>query len=505
MKSKGSFQSGQALIVIALAAVVLFGFVGLAVDGTAKFSDRRHAQNAADTAALAAALAKVNTLTDAETNPSISTTPEECPPSSPLTMADASDVCADLLTAGLNRATDNGYDGNPVTNTIEIYSPPIIGYYSTVANSNDYVQVIITSHVKTTFMRIFGVTQSDNTVSAVAYSKPGRNLAEGAMIISYDPDPNCSTGGTGGYSVSVSGNSTVNLNGGGIRLNSDEVCGFKIPNCADLNMYGGTVNSVVSNVDTGSCTFDPPFTPNINPELYLDIPADVYWPNNWPAERPPECSLTPAPPDPLGVDMSDGFNPHKGEWLIHPGYYEEFPPTDLVGNKQHIYMESGVYCIDPGGPSRDWDLSWSPTDFVSLNGSTVSNPSKTNYNKYYAYNPDGVTLYIKSGGGFTLNANNPTYLDSSTDGDYQGYLMILEGTRASIETCSITGGNDVNFNGMIFAPYCNITINGGSDPTAEINAQLIGWDIKIDGTTTINFNYNPNNQVRVKRQLGLMK
>ena len=496
MRSTKLSEGGQALIVIALAAVVLFGFVGLAIDGTAKFEDRRHAQNAADTAALAAALARVNILKDAETDASISTTPLECPPS----LGSPSDVCAELLTAGLNRATDNGYDGNPVTNTIGIYSPPIMGYYATVANSDDYVQVIITSHVKTTFMRIFGVTQSDNTVSAVAYAKPGKNLAEGAMIISYDPDPNCSTGGTGGYSVQVTGSSTVNLNGGGIRLNSDEVCGFKIPNCADLNMYGGTVNSVVSNVDTAGCTFDPPFTPNINPELYLDIPVDVYWPNNWPAERPPECSLTPQAPDYLGVDNTDGFNPHKGEWLIHPGYYEDFPPTALVGNKQHIYMASGVYCLDPGGPSRDWDLSWSPTDFVSLNGSI-----KPSINKYHAYNPDGVTLYIKSGGGFTLNANNPTYLDSSADGDYQGYLIILEGDRASIETCSVTGGNNVNFNGMIFAPYCNITLNGGSDPTAEINAQLIGWDIKINGTTTINFNYNPNNQVRIKRQLGLMK
>ena len=55
MKSiKKSNERGQALIVIALAAIVLFGFVALAIDGTATFSDRRHAQNAADTAAMAA-------------------------------------------------------------------------------------------------------------------------------------------------------------------------------------------------------------------------------------------------------------------------------------------------------------------------------------------------------------------------------------------------------------------------------------------------------------------
>jgi Flp pilus assembly protein TadG len=496
MKFSKSSARGQALIVIALAAVALFGFVGLAIDGTAKFSDRRHAQNAADTAALAAALAKVNELADSETDSSITTTPAECPPSGGMSVA--SDVCVELMLTGLNRAADNGYDS--ANSTVVINSPPKNGYYATVGNKDEYVEVIITSHVQTTFMRIFGVTQSDNIVSAVAYAKPGKNLADGAMIIAYDDSPNCSTGGTGGYSVSVSGSSIVNLNGGGILLNSDEVCGFTIPNCADLNIYGGTVNSVTNNVDTGACTFDPPLTPNIDPDLAINIPDDVYWP-----DVPPECSLAPASPTLLGYDMTDSFNPHKGEWLIYPGYYEEFPPTDLVGNKQHIYMASGVYCIDPRGPSFDTDLSWSPTDFVSLNGSTVSNPSQTSYNKYHTYNPDGVTLYIKSGGGFTLNANNPTFIDSSTDGDYQGYLIILEGNEASIESCSITGGNNVNFNGMIFAPYCDITVNGGSDPTAEINAQLIGWDIKINGTTTINFHYNPDNQVRIKRHIGLLK
>jgi len=52
-------ERGQALVIIALAAVGLFGFSALAIDGSRVFSDRRNAQNAADTAALSAALAKI--------------------------------------------------------------------------------------------------------------------------------------------------------------------------------------------------------------------------------------------------------------------------------------------------------------------------------------------------------------------------------------------------------------------------------------------------------------
>ncbi len=51
-------ERGQALIMIALAMVGLAGMVGLVVDGGNAFLDRRNAQNAADSAALAAALTR---------------------------------------------------------------------------------------------------------------------------------------------------------------------------------------------------------------------------------------------------------------------------------------------------------------------------------------------------------------------------------------------------------------------------------------------------------------
>jgi uncharacterized membrane protein len=59
MKSKHS-EKGQALILIAFGIVTLIGFTALAVDGGRVFSDRRNAQNAADTSALAAALAELH-------------------------------------------------------------------------------------------------------------------------------------------------------------------------------------------------------------------------------------------------------------------------------------------------------------------------------------------------------------------------------------------------------------------------------------------------------------
>lgn len=484
MKLKTLAERGQALIIITLAAIGLFGIVGLAIDGSAKFSDQRHAQNAADTAALAASLAKANELTKANLLEDTS----QCPPASGY----PNTICSALLAAGKNIAGINGYDNNLTSNTVEIYSPPVSGHY---AGSVDFVQVIITSYVNTYFARVIGINQTRNIVQAVALARPSYNLANGAMLISYDPHPSCNSGGgSGGSSLYVMGSSDIFLNGGGIFVNSQENCGYYAPSCPNINITSGGINSAatVDNINQDGCTKTAPENIAQTP---VDIPDDVYWP-----PVPPECGINPPPaPTKLGEVMAGSPPKLTGEWLIYPGFYETFPPSNLVGNKQLIYMKSGVYCIDP---PMNQDLSWSPVDFVSLNGST--SPSQ---NKYHTYNPDGVTLYIKAGGGFTINSNNPTLLDATTkvSSDYQGYLIILEGSQSSHPTCTITGGANLYINGTIFAPYCNIKVNGNSTSTAPINAQLLGWQLTIDGKAGINFNYDPSNQVKIKRRIGLIR
>lgn len=493
MRFKTFNERGQALVIIALAAIGLVGMVGLAIDGSAKFSDRRHAQNAADTAALAGAHDKLVSLTNNVSDLSPSTgAVESCPPPSGVT---PSPVCTAMQLAALNRARDNGYDNNLASNTVKVHSPPISGPY---IGDVEYVQVFITSYINTYFSRIVGIAQTKNTVEAVAKYKKGKNLADGAMIISYDPDPNCSTGGTGGSSVEISGAATVNLTGGGIFMNSNETCGFKIPNCADLNITGGgAINTVgANNINTEGCTFDPPLTKNFNQDSVV-IPDDVdeIWPN-----VPDECGFNAPTPTPLYTEVLGPDGKMHEEWLIHPGFYTNFPPSQLIDEKRaYIYMESGIYCIEP---LHDADLSWSPVDAAFLNGST-----KSSKNTYAHFNPDGVTLYIRGSGGFQINASSPTFLDATNDPDseYQGYLVILEGTHTDHPSCTINGGATIDLNGLLFAPYCDFVINGKAGETSEINAQLIGWDIRVNGTNAINFHYDPSNQVKINRRVGLMR
>src|SRR6266540_1659889 len=138
-KSMPSSQRGQALVMIALAAIGLFAFTALAIDGSSIFSDRRHAQNAADTGVLQAALTKVRT--------------------------DPTHPSSQWELDGLARARSNGYDDNGMTNDVLFYNPPISGPYQ---GNDQYIQVKIRSDVKLFFARIVGWQILTKRVDAVA-------------------------------------------------------------------------------------------------------------------------------------------------------------------------------------------------------------------------------------------------------------------------------------------------------------------------------------------------
>ncbi|HET9905430.1 MAG TPA: pilus assembly protein TadG-related protein, partial [Anaerolineales bacterium] len=253
MKQELFKERGQALILIVFAAIGLFAIAGLAIDGSIKFSDRRHAQNAADAAALAAAL---------------SLGKEE----------------SDWKLKALEVADGNGYDRNLVTNNVEVYrcddTGASCGAYD---NSPDHVQVIITSHVNTYFARVIGVNATKNTVQAVALTRKGGPLFDGASIVSLNPSPNCSGGsGSGGGSVDVGGNGSIYLNGGGIFVNSSASCGYSQTSCSvTIAAAGGAgITSAGSAINDGCSSGMPQDTT----AEQVVIPHEVYMP-----DRPGEC------------------------------------------------------------------------------------------------------------------------------------------------------------------------------------------------------------------------
>jgi Flp pilus assembly protein TadG len=168
MKLNRKYERGQALILIALAIVGMIGLVALAIDGGNVFSNRRSAQNAADAAALAGALARVK-------NPDL-------PPA---------DLSALAKAAALARATSNNFTTD-ASNTVTVNNPPgagCSGASGPYAGNAEYIQVIIRTTVSTFFAPVVGITQLHNCVEAIARAKIAEpvSLCYGALICGLSP------------------------------------------------------------------------------------------------------------------------------------------------------------------------------------------------------------------------------------------------------------------------------------------------------------------------------
>ena len=440
MKSKFS-ERGQALIIIALAAIGLFGITGLAIDGSAKYSDRRHAQNAADTAALSGALALVN-------------------------------KDPQWKLAALDRASDNGYDNNLTTNTVEVYAcdedEASCGPYDGL---NSYIQVIITSHVSTYFSRVIGVGETVNTVQAVTYWSKKGPMYPGQTIIQYNPH---GTGCPGEFIVGGSG--TVTINGGGLWINSDNqgqgaCAAFTQSGCrTELNVIDGNITAV-GKIYTDPCNGNTMITSEGGFEEDADPPMP--FPPE-PLEPPDECNMA------YGLVSNDSA---RGLSYIFPGKYDTIPPAAATQNR--IIMAPGNYCV---------------YEVLRVTNSTR------------LLQGQNVFVYIKHGRISPLSIQGGEMIMDAPDvGDYQGLLFYIDpGPIAngayvdSPDNCVINGGADDSFTGSIIAPNCSFTINGGGNPDG-FHAQLIAYEVKLDGNNDLTFTYDAGQIAISQPKVGIMR
>jgi Flp pilus assembly protein TadG len=294
-------EKGQSLILIAFAAVALFAFAALAIDGSAIFSDRRHAQNAADTAALDAALTKTRG--------------------------------GDWEAEGLQRALSNGYNNNGATNDVLLYNPPIDGPYQ---GNNQYVQVKIRSDVKTTFARVIGFDMATNRVQAVARATPSEynEMFYGNAVVGLSP--------TDCKAVTYQGNANTNVSGGGIFVMSN------CPSAAFFNHSGAAQLTAPSLCAVGGIDYAPgalnvgsihsgcnPPPPIVEPNPQCSGPAiksgNALSPGSWTGQFPP-----------AGVDtLESGIYCVDGDFRLNGG-------ESLTGSGVVIRMDDGVVSWNGG-------------------------------------------------------------------------------------------------------------------------------------------------------------
>jgi hypothetical protein len=388
-----SKQSGQTLVLIALAAIGLFAFAALAIDGSAIFSDRRHAQNAADTSALAAALAKTRHNSSWET-------------------------------IGLGRAASNGYDGNGITNDVLIYNPPISGPY---LGNDEYIQVKIRSDVKLFFARIIGRQKATNYVEAVARATPSDydEMFSGNAVVGLAPH-DC-------HAVTYQGNADSTITGGGIFVMSD------CPDAAFFNHSGAAELTAPSLCAVGGIEYRPGA---------LDVPsvAEGCTPPPQIAEPNPAC-MGPAikTGNTLSAGSWSGQFPPSGVDTLEPGVYcvdGDFRINggdSLTGHGVVIRMDGGVVSWN-GGAEVHLEA---PTE-GDFNGLLLYMPSSTNCSTITLNGNSNSTIV----GTILAPCSNVSIEgtgDSGINGQIVGYTVDLSGTSEN----SIHYVDEQNYDALI--------------------------------------------------------
>ena len=281
MDNGSSSERGQALILIVFVIAALFGAAGLAIDGGNLYAERRRAQNAADAAALAGALARINGESWVDTTYRV--------------------------------AGENGFKNNGKTTFIEVHSPPITGTYK---GNIEYIQVRIRSSIRTPFASVVGVPQMSNLVEAVARSKPAeyKQMFDGAAVVSLAVQSDCDNE----KSFWVHAELTLSLEGGGLFVNSLN------PDCALMQQANGSIRihgnyplQVVGGWQISKPSLMTPYPPTHT--AGVPYPPPFYMPKVN-CNKDAEISL-------------DGTSMSPGNWG------DQFPPEGVIN------LESGTYCL----------------------------------------------------------------------------------------------------------------------------------------------------------------
>jgi putative Flp pilus-assembly TadE/G-like protein len=290
---RGFQEKGQALVLIALAVVILLGFTAIAIDGSRTFSDRRHAQNAADTSALAAALSRQRAVVNKD---------------------------ATAQTAALQRAASNSYDNNGTSNTVTVsfVDTPSGGCPATGKD----ITVTIISHISTTFGRILGRSEMVNNVNATARScdiSGGKPLYSGSAVWSTKTTGTCN--GTSAKSLYVGGSGSLNVYGGGLGAS------MSVGSCIDFS--GGVTTLYNNGTDCGSITTAASSIPPTNLQNYT----------NTCSSDPVVEGVQPASP-PADLHITCSGNATVSGSFMNPGNYTgTFPPSGVTA------LKPGTYCV----------------------------------------------------------------------------------------------------------------------------------------------------------------
>ncbi|MBI3360845.1 MAG: hypothetical protein HY023_07020 [Chloroflexi bacterium] len=418
-------EQGQAIVLLALAMIGLLAFSGLALDGGRVYNERRRAQNAADNAALAAALKAAQNQ--------------------------------NYTTEGLAVAAQNDFNNDGATNSVTVNKPPTLGTY---AGNNNYVEVVITENVPTSFIRLVynGPVALSARAVALAQTSTTTPLMTGDAVVALDPGE-CDA-------LQFHGNGTTEILNGGAFSNSDAEpppasCHSGRATGSSVIISNGGLN-LVGDWDSGSACVkdevtDPCGTATIQTHVTaLDLNSSALTVDETSMNN--KCSALP---------YNGSYTQNGGEEIIDAGQYTGIQ----VRASGTLTMTAGLYCITGS------------TGFDTAGGKVTGT---------------GVLIYLWSGP-FETNGNATNVLTAPTATscttppsgtveicDFQGLLLYAKVGNTS--TMKINGGAGTTMTGTFFAPSAPIELTGDSG-TFALHSQIIGNTVDVGGNGTLDIDY----------------
>jgi hypothetical protein len=408
----------------ALALVPVLSVAALAIDGGMLLSNRRQAQRAADSAALAAA---VDLFTNWNTN-------------------GGSDKSGSAAKSALTTAAANGYSNDGVSSTVTVNIPPQSGPF---AGQKGFAEVVITYNQSRFLSGVLGSGALKVGARAVAR---GTWVPANPGILVLDQTDNNTLDVTSSGDVTVTNGGSIDVdsksaNGGATCSNSGNIT------ASTINLSDNTYNASNSGTLVGTINYNQPPTPD--PLASLPEPS-----------QPPLPGLSTSVLALLGSSYSttNGVN-YSGSATIdlYPGYYGGIKLTGSGSIVLHDNPDGspGIYYIDSQGLS------------ISNSGSMSGS---------------NVMIYSAGTGNISLTGSGSLNLSPPTSGTYQGVTLFQERSSNKQISITGSGNMTMSGTFYAAAAKVSITGSGGYNNTIGSQWIAYQMAVTGQGSFTVNYN-----------------
>jgi Flp pilus assembly protein TadG len=472
-------QAGQAVVLVAIAALVLTAILMLALDGGGIYLDKRQIQNAADAAALTGAewlmsssfsystmhQQAVNNLV--QNLPGTSTAGSVCSPSCPNTKI-------------------VGVPGGNGVGTINLGA----GYYAELNATTSYTYQVTVWHVHQVAIAPLHGFQSTITLSARATAQ-NADLPYAIVLLQdkaqYATYSNFNINGTPG-SITLQYTGSNPNNHGGMFSNASIAPGNDSPSIIFQPPLGaGNLWAVNESASDGTALIgrvsgNSPANPLPGVGSHLDFP-------NYPE------------PTPLSTTYNGSTVLTGSTTVICPGQYSN---QIMVQNGATAILYPGVYQVQANGVSVQGTLrTFNNTDSYPQ---TTPCPGLPSLLSWGTFDP-GAIIEVRPGNvsGSTLcnkhifSAAATSTITLQPSPKYFNISLYIETMPGWQTTCTsaplgtnvvrFSGGACYSIQGAIYGPADNMVLTGSGCGTGV--GQVVAWTMTINGNGNVNETYNP--------------